>query len=254
LLLRILVADDEPIERKVLEKLIKDAGMPAIVVDSVKSGNEVMESFEQYWPDLIFMDIRMPGRNGLEVSSWIKEQRPDTAIAIVTAYDEFQYAKRAIDIHVDYFLLKPVEAAEVRKIIGDLIGKRPDMFVQPATDLTAVSPSQTRIAENIVRLLYECYAQPITLPWLEQRMNISKPYLSRVFKETYGITIMNYLTELRIQLASELLMDQEQSVAVIAEKVGIPDASHFGQLFKRVTGETPTRYRSRLAQNRKSHL
>src|SRR5690606_28949323 len=101
-MLRILIADDEPIERKVLNKIIMDSQLPAIVLDFARTGSEALDLFERYLPDLIFMDIRMPGLSGLDVSAAIKAKMTDTVIAIVTAYDEFQYAKRAIDLHIDY--------------------------------------------------------------------------------------------------------------------------------------------------------
>lgn len=246
MLLRILIADDEPIERKVLRKIIHDSQLPAIVVHMAKSGNDVLEHVEKLIPDLILMDIRMPGMNGLELSSLIKAKYPDTIIAIVTAYDEFQYAKRAIDLHIDYFLLKPVEYAEVERIIKETIDKKLDQpqEIGPAT----ISPHRMQIAQQIVSLIHRHYTEPITLVWLEEQMNISHQYLSRTFRDAYRMTIMNYLMQFRIKLALKLLGIPELSVAMVAEKVGIPDASYFGQLFKQSQNVTPTQYRNQLLQ------
>lgn len=247
MLLQILIADDEPIERKVLEKIVTDSKLPAIIVEMSRSGTEVLQHFDRYLPDLIFMDIRMPGLNGLDVSAAIKAKHPDTTIAIITAYDEFQYAKRAIDIHVDYFILKPVDPGEVERVIQETIRKRSDMLAEQFR--ANISPVRVQLARQIVVLLHRHYAEPITLAWLEDKLNISHQYLGRTFKDAYNMTIMNYLTQFRMKLAVKLLADPELSIALIAEKVGIPDASYFGQIFKHELGVTPTQYRNRLLQD-----
>src|SRR5690348_15140766 len=121
MVLRILIADDEPIERKVIEKIIADSGHPAVVAGGATSGSEAIPLAEELRPDLIFMDIRMPGMNGLDAAALIRQSNPGAIIAIVTAFDEFAYAKRAIDIRLDYFLLKPIEKSEIIRIIEEAI-------------------------------------------------------------------------------------------------------------------------------------
>lgn len=246
MLLRIMIADDEPIERKVLQKIINDSMLPAIVVHMARSGNEVLDNVDRFIPDLILMDIRMPGMNGLETSAQIKKKHPDTAIAIVTAYDEFQYAKRAIDIHVDYFILKPVEFAEVERIIKETIEKRRDQTNESVQ--VNISPQRIQLAQQIVTLIHENYASPISLIWLEEKLNTSHQYLSRTFREAYQMTIMNYLIQFRIKLSLKLLANTDYSIAAVAEMVGIPDASYFGQTFKNIQHVTPTQYRNQLLQ------
>lgn len=247
MLLQILIADDEPIERKVLEKIVTDSKLPAVVVDMSRSGTEVLQHFDRYMPDLIFMDIRMPGMNGLDVSAAIKAKHPDTTIAIITAHDEFHYAKRAIDIRIDSFILKPVDPGEVERVIRETLRKRSDMLAESFR--ANISPMRAQLARRIVVLLHRHYAEPITLAWLEDQLNISHQYLGRTFKDAYNMTIMHYLTQFRMKLAIRLLADPGLSVALIAEKVGIPDASYFGQIFKQELGVTPSQYRHRLLQD-----
>ncbi|BBH20626.1 DNA-binding response regulator [Paenibacillus baekrokdamisoli] len=244
MLLRILIADDEPIELKVLNKIVKDSGLPAVIVDGARSGTEALERAERYMPDLIFMDIRMPGMNGLDVSAIIKQKQPDTTIAIVTAYDEFHYAKRAIDIHVDYLLVKPVDPADVERIIRETIEGKLEATGENEAVLPGISLNRAQLARDIVELLHDHYSEPITLLWLEERMKVSQQYLSRTFKHAYNMTIMGYLTQFRMKLAIKLLADPALSIATIAERIGIPDASYFGQLFKQAHRVTPSQYRN----------
>ncbi|UVI27506.1 response regulator transcription factor [Paenibacillus spongiae] len=247
MLLSILIADDEPIELKVLNKIVNDSGLPAVIVDGARSGTEALERADRYLPDLIFMDIRMPGMNGLDVAAHIKQKRPDTVIAIVTAYDEFQYAKRAIDIHVDYLMVKPIEPAEVERIITETIASK--SMNKDVPSAPGISLNRAQLARDIALLLHLYYAEPVTLSWLEQKMKVSHQYLSRTFKEAYNLTIMSYLTQFRMKLALKLLADPDLSIAIVAERVGIPDASYFGQLFKQAQGVTPSQFRNQLTKN-----
>lgn len=248
--LRILIADDELIERKVLTKIIEDSLLPAVIVDSTGSGRETLESVEKFLPDLIFIDIRMPGMNGLEASALIKQKLPDAVIAIVTAYDEFPYAKQAIDIRIDYFLLKPVEQEEVRRIIKDVLHKKGELEHNSAIGTASgnLSGSRLLLAREILQLLHQNYTEPITLNWLEEHMHVSQQYLGKVFRDTWHRTIMSYLTQYRMKQAAHLLANPELSIADVAEKVGIPDASYFGQLFKNIHHVTPTHYRNQIIQ------
>jgi two-component system response regulator YesN len=243
-LLRILIADDEPIERKVLKKMVIDSKLPATIVGIASSGDEALQLFDKYLANLVIIDIRMPGMNGLDVSEAIKKKQPDTVIAIITAYDEFQYAKRAIDIHVDFLLLKPVQIEEVLKVLQHSIRKLSNH--QEDRVVPSVSPYRSLLAHEIARLLHHHYDEPITLVWLESQLNVSQQYISRTFKEAFQISIMDYLKQYRMQMASQLLANPEQSIAEIAEQVGISDASYFGQIFKHVNGVTPTEYRNQL--------
>lgn len=240
--LTVLIADDEPIERKVIAKIISDRRLPAVVIGFAESGTEALHQSGALRPDLVFIDIRMPGMTGLDAAAAIKRNRPETFIAIVTAYDEFDYAKRAIDIHADYFLLKPVIPDEVEKIVRECAGETNALFPVPAGSSADISPKRMQLAQETVKLLHRHYAEPISLSWIASKLNVSEKYLSRTFKEAYNTSVMHYLTQIRIERAAEFLKDPNVTVAEVAEKVGFSSASYFGQTFKRLRRMTPLQY------------
>ncbi|MBM7563277.1 response regulator [Paenibacillus sacheonensis] len=250
MVLRILIADDEPIERKVIEKIIADSELPAVVAGGATSGSEAIPLAEELRPDLIFMDIRMPGMNGLDAAALIQQSNPGAIIAIVTAFDEFAYAKRAIDIRLDYFLLKPIEKSEIIRIIEEAI-----LRVQPAAraeeQVPAAGPQQIRLAREIARYVREHYAEPLSLDTLERELNRSHQYMNRAFKAVHRLPIMQFLTEHRLERAKMLLGQTDFTLGRIAEETGFYDASHLGQTFKRQEGVTPQQYRQQwLAKQR----
>ena len=79
---------------------------------------------EQFKPDISFVDINMPVINGLNAINYAKSISPGTVFIIVTGYSEFEFAKRAIEIKVDNYLLKPVKPSDLKKVIDDSVQKQ----------------------------------------------------------------------------------------------------------------------------------
>ena len=76
-----------------------------------------------------------------------------------------------------------------------------------------------------------------------ERFYINKFYLTRVFKEQFGLSVTSYLTQLRITQAKRLLRFTDKSVENVAQECGLNDANYFSRLFKKVEGTTPGEYR-----------
>ncbi len=102
---RTLIVDDEPAARRKLQNLLK--AYPDIeVIGEAEDGDDAIQKTEQWHPDLVFLDIQMPGKNGLEVA--LATHHLEYALVFVTAYDE--YALQAFETHALDYLLKPVSS------------------------------------------------------------------------------------------------------------------------------------------------
>ncbi|MGQ3478083.1 AraC family transcriptional regulator [Paenibacillus sp. TY11] len=114
---RLLIADDEALEREGLELTVERA-MPG-VFRFIHAGNGRMaiECAEEHRPHIAILDINMPGINGLEALRELKERLPDTRFMLVTAYDYFAYAREALSLGVKEYILKP---AKRELVIGTL--------------------------------------------------------------------------------------------------------------------------------------
>jgi len=100
-----------------------------------------------------------------------------------------------------------------------------------------------RYSETIMQWLESHYAEPFDLDRLAEELHLSKSYVSRIFKQETGSSITDYLMARRIKEACRLLQTSTLSVERIGIEVGLPNASYFVQLFKRMIGMTPRRYR-----------
>ncbi|THF73682.1 response regulator [Cohnella fermenti] len=109
---KLLIVDDEQIEREGLQAILQ-AGFPDLIIEQAKNGRLAVQAAEEFRPDLILMDIMMPGMNGLEAIEIIGGRDPGVKFIMVTAYDTFDYARRAIKLGVIDYLLKPSKASEI---------------------------------------------------------------------------------------------------------------------------------------------
>ncbi len=116
-MLKIMVVDDESIViesiKYIIEKNFKDIKVECIA----HSGREAIEKAEATKPDIILMDIKMPGINGIDAIKEIKGILPNAQIIIVSACEQFEYAKEAVNLGVTEYLLKPVNRSRMVEII-----------------------------------------------------------------------------------------------------------------------------------------
>ena len=103
---KVLVIDDEEGVRKVLSISLEDAGYQVLTAGD---GNEGLRICGELSPQIVVTDIRMPGMDGIEVLRRIKEERPDTEVIVVTAYEETEIAIRALQLEASDFITKPIK-------------------------------------------------------------------------------------------------------------------------------------------------
>ncbi|HWI61024.1 MAG TPA: response regulator [Symbiobacteriaceae bacterium] len=118
--MRILVADDEPIEREALRLLVQRHLPDVQVVGEAGTGRQVVELAETLRPDVILLDIEMPGLSGLEALREIRERSPGVRCLIVSAYDYFHFAREALRLGAVDYLLKPVKRDQMVEVLDRL--------------------------------------------------------------------------------------------------------------------------------------
>lgn len=96
---------------------------------------------------------------------------------------------------------------------------------------------------EVVRFIGRNYMNEITLPLLSEEFHISNSHLSRTFKKVTGSTIVDYLNTVRINKAQKMLRETEQTISEISGAIDFGSITHFGRVFKRASGYTPTEFR-----------
>lgn len=113
---KVLIADDENIERKAISIILKKNNNFKLIGEA-NNGIDAVEKAKNLNPDVILMDIKMPGMDGIKATKEILKTNPSIKTIIITAYDEFQYAQQAIKIGAIDYLLKPVRPDDLMKSI-----------------------------------------------------------------------------------------------------------------------------------------
>jgi len=107
---KVLIVEDSTFFRQLLKETLQDR-FPSIEIYEANDGEEALQKTEASLPDLIFMDIRLPGENGLELTKRIKARHPNIIVIILTAYDFPEYRELS-ERYADYFFLKGSSATE----------------------------------------------------------------------------------------------------------------------------------------------
>lgn len=106
----------------------------------------------------------------------------------------------------------------------------------------STSPRHEKIS-GIVKYINEHYSEELSIPGIARLFFISPYYLSRIFKETTGFTLLEYINTVRIRAAQELLLNKKFKVIEIAEKSGFGSVSQFNRVFRQIAGYSPLSYR-----------
>lgn len=114
----VLVAEDEYEVREAIVSGTDWAGLGFRVTDSAENGQEAWELFAKGAPDLLLTDIRMPFMDGLQLAERVKRQYPGTRVVILSGYDEFEYAQRALKLSVDEYVLKPFSSGDLAHVLA----------------------------------------------------------------------------------------------------------------------------------------
>ncbi|MDR3589819.1 MAG: response regulator [Negativicutes bacterium] len=122
-MIKLLIVDDEQLERQAIRFIVEKHCPDIRVIGEAGDGESAVDIAEVQRPDIIIMDIRIPGITGLEATRRINGFAPECKIVILTAFDEFNYARQAITLGAAEYLLKPVRPAGLAEILGQVVGQ-----------------------------------------------------------------------------------------------------------------------------------
>ncbi|MDD3367824.1 MAG: response regulator [Lachnospiraceae bacterium] len=258
---QVLVADDEPIERTVVCRLIQKYFADQLEPVQAANGREAVELFREKNCSIALLDIEMPGINGLEAAARIREKDKVCSIVFLTAFDEFSYARKAIGVKALDYLLKPSAEEELVAVLEEAIRiadearlaettARKSTSEDDAGETAAIEEEQPQehirinaVQEAILTYIKNHFMDEISLQDAARAMNYSDAYFCKLFKQCFDKSFTTYLAEYRVKKAEEMLQDVTVNIKNIGCDVGYRDSNYFAKVFKRVAGVTPSEYR-----------
>ena len=247
---RAIIADDEETIRNGLKKLIESYDLNLTVCGTARDGKEALQFIKKYQPEIILMDINMPFINGLEVIEKVMEINSDAKIIIISGYDKFNYAQKALELGVYSYLLKPIQFREFKNVIT----KAMNSYKERMWEITKLKESDSNMSEHksvgvqVLNYIKEHFIQnDLTLNLMAERLHISQSYITKIVKEKTGSSFTNYLNNLRINMAIKILLDKNNDYTIneIAEMTGYSSQHYFSRAFKNYTGLPPLQYRAK---------
>jgi two-component system response regulator YesN len=365
---RVLIVEDARLIRESLAKSIGRLHAGSVVSGAAGNGEEALDWLEGHFADICVTDIRMPRLDGLMLLERINERYPWMVAIIVSSYDEFEYARKSLQLQAVDYILKPIEPEQLvrsldlatealarrrhREASEMLLRMSPhcrplarqwvellktqSLGVLPALADRTLDALETwaggaasyllpalaklwmhtvveELANESIRLrwsdeetpadgldageaalpieqahahfrrraaaclerdgdrladairsrleadgvssvmrqmkdyIHRHYADKIGLQDIADAVGISKNYVSAVFKNEAGATVLQYIVDLRLKKAAELLAEGGHRIYEVAQRVGYDDIDYFAKLFRTSYGMTPAEYKKKMS-------
>lgn len=256
--MRIVVADDETHVREGIVSVIREVAGDAQIIGHAATVEEVETQVRLYRPDLVLLDIRMPGGTGFDAFSAGREVSPHTIWVVVSSYSMFDYARTALKLGAFDYLLKPVAPDEMRVLLDSVRSEisrravsqssageiRDDIDNGDGRASDSASAAEADPAVRARKLIAERYDRSIGVAQIADQVGVSANYLSTRFRERFGESPLRFLVSVRMERAAELLTGGYR-VKEVAPMVGYSDTRHFSRAFARYFGVQPSAFRGR---------
>lgn len=222
------------------------------VAGSAYDGVAGLRLIEEVQPDIVVIDIQMPGFNGLEVIGKMREQKKNIQFIIISGYSQFEYARQALRYEVKDYLLKPVMKEEMEaalKHVADELNtlKRKNKQEEDLNDPLSGELKRIRkgmdgyslVVSGALKRIEHDMDKNISLGDMAGEFLISPGHFSKCFKRETGVGFVSYVTMVKMEKARELLKDPQNRVGEVARMLGYSDYAYFFQVFKKQFGYAP---------------
>jgi two-component system nitrate/nitrite response regulator NarL len=143
--IRLLLADDHPIVREGIKRCLPEHG-PIEIVGEASDGEEAVAQAKKLAPDIVLLDISMPGMSGLEASKVLQNELPRTKVIILTIHDDAEYVKPVLSSGAAGYILKEASPAELARAVETVY--RGDAYLSPRVSKVLLDQYSGRAKEN----------------------------------------------------------------------------------------------------------
>ena len=251
----VLIVDDEPLA---VQGILDGVNWEKLGFEKVLTANSYAEAvsvFKNTYVDVLVSDIEMPGESGLKLIEYVNVHSANTECIILTAHDEFDYARTAVRLNCMEYVLKPIRYQLLTEILHRAeekvaLRRKNEQIRQYGEQYIDSLAKETRgetanALEQAVAYIEGHLAEELSVRDLAAGCYVSADHLTRLFKKKYGMTVSEFIQDRRITLAGELLSRGDQTISMVANTVGFGNYSYFTEQFKKRYGMTPREYQKK---------
>lgn len=244
-MIKVMVAEDENLIRKKLVYFPNYESLDMVVVKEVDNGVDGLEYIKKFKPDIVICDINMPQKNGLDMIKGSLDY--DYIAIIVSGYNSFEYAQRALKYGVTDYILKPIDVKELEeslKSAKEILEQRRNLNNQANKKDISLNIGNQIVEDETVRsmIIYiqENYYNKISIRDLSKILMYSESMLNKKFKDSVGITFNEYLNRYRINKSIYYLQNSDYNITEISYNCGFSSPKYFARVFKKYMGLSPS--------------
>lgn len=262
-MIRTLIVDDEIYVRKGLVAVMPWDRYGFVVAGEVSSGANALDFLSHNAVDLVITDLTMPSMSGFDLIKELARAHPDIFTVVLTCHQDFGFVQEAMRLGaIDYIVKTQLEKEKLDDVLDRIAGRiRHDQKLRHAAGQLGMNARPQPQAEakigqgqkysdevkasvsDAVKYMKERILSGFSQEDVAKAVNISKGYFSICFRDIMGMTFSDYVRDLKVHEAEELLLHTNKPVYWIADQLGFQDEKYFSRLFREQTGKTPTEYR-----------
>ena len=246
------IVDDESATRDGLLKYVPWRELGVHEVCAAEDAESMLALCRRMHPDIVISDIRMPGMDGIELCKRLREMLPLCRIIFLSGYADKEYLMAAIELSAVSYIEKPVDIARLSQAITRAVSECEALMGRAGDDEEAERGAEATAAysscvRRVIRLMEAGLTdEALGLDKLAKKVYLTPSYLANVFKREVGVTVGQYLLDLRMRRAQALLRDRGLKLYQVAQMSGYADANYFAKAFKKVVGASPKEYREKM--------
>lgn len=251
---RVFIVDDHDELRTYLKRQLSEY----YKVSEAADGETALKMIQEKVPDIVVSDVKMPGIDGLELLKRLKRNDSTAHIPVILLSSLNEVADRMAGwgSGADGYIGKPFNLEELESLIDNLIDNRQKVKGKATgvSDIDGkivhpeVKGNDEILMERVMKVVEKYISDSeFNVEQLSAEVGISRAHLHRKMKDAMGITPSDFIRNIRLKRATQLLRKPDIEITQIAYMVGYNTQSHFSTVFKKFTGYTPSEYRGKFS-------
>ncbi len=247
---RLLVVDDEFEIRNGLCKFFPWNEIGFDVVGQAENGKAALDFIYSNSVDVILCDVAMPVMTGLDLARELNSSKCKYRIVFLSGYKDFEFAQKALEYGAKNYILKSTNYNELIRVFSKVKAELDEEGSHKKTNEKKANKSETEMNFNekiisVIKSYVESNFREVTLEDLTNQVHMNPDYISKFFKQKTGQNFSDYLIEVRMKKAAELLDDIRYKTYEISDMVGYSNSFNFTRTFKNYYGMSPREYRNK---------